>query len=141
MKNTFGVPQLLLRLALGLGFLLPVMDRFGWLGPVGVRGNAWGNWENFVGYTNSLVPFLNSSAANLSAIIATAAEIILGIALIIGFKTRLAALGSFVLTLIFAISMFAFLTPRAPFNYSVFVVSTASLLLAAIPNYRWSFSR
>lgn len=141
MKNAFGVPQLLLRLSLGVGFLLPVMDRFGWLGPAGVRGNAWGNWENFTHYTHSLVPFLNDSMANISAVIATAAEILLGVALIVGYKTRLAAMGSFVLTLIFAISMFVFLTPRAPFNYAVFVVSFASLLLAVIPNYRWAITQ
>lgn len=141
MKNASGVPQLLLRLALGLGFLLPVMDRFGWLGPVGVKGNAWGNWNNFVDYTHSLVPFLNQSASNISAVIATAAEILFGITLIVGYKTRLAAVGSCLLTLVFGVCMFVYLTPRAPFNYSVFVVSTASLLLACIPTYRWSIAK
>ena len=38
MKNRFDIPQLFLRLALGIGFLLPVMDRFGWLGAAGENG-------------------------------------------------------------------------------------------------------
>lgn len=138
MKNKYAIPQLFLRLALGLGFLLPVMDRLGWLGTAGENGNAWGNWHTFVSYTHTLVPFVKLSIANIMAIIATAAEIIIGICLIIGYKTRIAAVGSFLLSLIFAICMFIFLMPRAPFNYSVFVVSAASLLLASIPTYRWS---
>lgn len=140
MKSTFDTPQLFLRLALGIGFLLPVMDRFGWLGAAGVNGNAWGNWENFVNYTNSLMPYLPKSLAGIMAILATLAEIVFGITLLIGFKIRLAALGSFVLTLIFALSMFVFSGARTPFNYSVFAVSAASLLLSAIPAYRWSIS-
>lgn len=140
MKNNFDIPQLILRLVLGIGFLLPVMDRFGWLGAAGVNGNAWGNWESFVSYTNSLMPYFSKSLAGIMAALATLAEIVFGVTLIIGFKTRLAAIGSFVLTLIFALSMAVFLGPRIPFNYSVFADSAAALLLACIPAYRWSVS-
>ncbi len=138
MKNHYFFPQLFLRLALGLGFILPVMDRFGWLGAPGTNGNAWGNWSNFVAYTHTLLPFFNSGWVYVMAILATVAETVLGISLILGFKIRLMAFGSFVLTLLFAVCMFCFLTPRAPFNASVFVVSAASLLLSAIPRYRWT---
>ena len=102
------------------------------------NGNAWGNWENFVGYTNTLMPYVSASVANVMGAIATAGEIVFGIALIIGCKTRLASLGSFLLTLGFALSMFFFADMRAPFSYSVFADSAASLLLAGIPFYRWS---
>jgi putative oxidoreductase len=138
MKNRFDIPQLFLRLALGIGFLLPVMDRFGWLGVAGLNGNAWGNWENFVAYTNTLLPYLGHGAANLMSMLATAGEAVFGIALLGGYKTRLASLGSCALTLSFAVSMFLFAGMRAPFTYSVFVDSAASLLLAAIPTYKWS---
>ncbi len=138
MKNTFDIPQLFLRLALGVGFLLPVMDRFGWLGAVGINGNAWGNWEKFVTYTNSLMPYLSRSLTGIMATVATIAEIVFGITLLIGFKVRLVAFGSFLLTLMFALSMFTFLGPRIPFNFSVFVDSAAALLLAYVPDYRWS---
>jgi len=138
MKNRFEIPQLFLRVALGIGFLLPVMDRFGLLGAAGENGNAWGNWENFISYTNTLMPYMSASAANAMGAIATAGELVFGIALIIGYKTRLASLGSFLLTLGFALSMFFFADIRAPFSYSVFADSAASLLLASIPFYRWS---
>jgi putative oxidoreductase len=138
MKNTSNIPQLFLRLALGIGFILPVLDRLGVLGAAGVHGNAWGNWANFVTYTNMLVPFLGRSAAGVMALLATIGEALFGILLIIGYKTKLASLGSFALTFIFALCMAIFLGPRLPFNYSVFADSAAALLLATIPTYQWS---
>ncbi len=138
MKYRFDVPQLFLRLAVGLGFILPVMDRFGWLGPAGVNDNAWGNWSNFTAYSHTLMPYLSDGLNNIMAWTASIAELIFGITLVFGYKTTWAAWGSFVLTLIFALSMFCFASPRAPFNYSVFTASAASLLLACIPGYRWS---
>lgn len=138
MKNTANIPQLFLRLALGIGFILPVLDRLGVLGAAGEHGNAWGNWANFVGYTNMLVPFLNRSAAGVLALLATIGEALFGILLIIGYKTKLASLGSFALTLIFALCMAIFIGPRLSFNYSVFADSAAALLLATIPAYQWS---
>jgi len=138
MKTRSDIAQLFLRLSLGVGFLLPVMDRFGWLGQPGEKGINWGKWENFVGYTNVLLPYVNASVANFMGAAATAAEMIFAIALIIGFKTRLASLGSFLLTLIFALSMFFFVGKTAPFSSSVFTVSAASLLLSCMPVYKWS---
>ena len=138
MKNKFDSPQLFLRLALGIGFLLPVMDRLGWFGEPGTPGVGWGNWSTFVDYTHTLMPYLNRSMTNVTATFATAGEIVFGITLIIGYKTKMAAWGSCVLTLLFALSMFFFEGPRSPFNYSVFADSAASFLLASIPTYRWS---
>lgn len=130
--------QFLLRLALGIGFILPVLDRIGALGAPGSNGVGWGNWSNFVDYTNSLMPYVNRSLAEIAGLIATIAEGVFGVLLIIGYKTKWAAYGSFALTLIFALSMGCFLHYRAPFNYSVFVVSFSSLLLAALPLHKWS---
>ncbi|PWV48763.1 DoxX family membrane protein [Chitinophaga sp. S165] len=138
MKGIHPLAQLLLRLALGIGFLLPVMDRIGWLGAPGAKGVAWGNWNNFVAYTHTLVPYVNLATASFLGLMATAGEAIFAIMLIIGYKTRMAAYGSFALTLIFALSMLFFADYRAPFTYAVFVVSFSSLLLAAAPGYPWS---
>ncbi|TCD12823.1 DoxX family protein [Pedobacter frigidisoli] len=135
------IPQLFLRLALGIGFILPVLDRFGWLGAPGSENVGWGSWPIFVDYTNSLMPYLNRSTTNIMAILATAGEVIFAILLLIGYKIRLAAIGSFFLTLIFALSMLFFAGYRAPFNYSVFVVSASSLLLATISEYKWSIDK
>ncbi|WP_442587663.1 DoxX family protein [Pedobacter sp. AW31-3R] len=137
-NQTFDISQLFLRVSLGSGFILPVMDRFGWLGEVGQQGNAWGNWDNFVVYTQTLMPYMNTGLTTLMAILATAGEILFGIALVLGYQTRLAAMGSFGLTLAFAFSMLFFAGYRAPFTYAVFVASASSLLLAGIPVYRWS---
>ncbi|MGN7987584.1 DoxX family membrane protein [Pedobacter sp. 22226] len=138
MKNTPHLAQLFLRLALGIGFILPVMDRFGWLGAPGSPTVGWGSWAVFVDYTNSLMPYLSRPLANVMGIIATAGELLFGLLLIIGYKIKLAAIGSFLLTLAFALSMFIFANYRAPFNYSVFVVSASSLVLATLPGYKWS---
>lgn len=136
MKQDYA--QMSLRLALGIGFILPVLDRLGMLGLPGEANVGWGNWENFINYTHSLMPYLSKSLANIMGTVATIAEVLFGILLIVGFKTRYVALGSFALTLVFALSMLFFAGYRAPFNYSVFVCSMASLLLAGVSNYRWS---
>ena len=138
MKNTF---QLYLRLALGIGFILPVMDRLGMLGLPGSPNVGWGNWSNFVDYTNSLMPYLNRPIANVLGAIASIAEVIFGVLLIIGYKTRYSAIGSGLLTLIFALSMLFFAGYRAPFNYSVFTCSAGAFLLSTIENYKWSLDQ
>ena len=71
MTNSFRVPQLLLRLALGIGFLTTVSDRLGFLGPFGTRNVEWGNWHNFIDYTGTLMPFLDRPAVNIMGGIAT----------------------------------------------------------------------
>lgn len=130
--------QLYLRLALGIGFILPVLDRVGYLGAPGSANVGWGNWTNFVTYTHSLLPYLSLQLANVSGLIATILEVVFGLLLIVGYKTKFAAYGSAALTAIFALSMLFFAGYRAPFNYSVFVVSSASLLLACLNEYKWS---
>jgi putative oxidoreductase len=138
MKTTLKYGQLYLRLSLGIGFLLPVADRTGLLGPVGQFNVDWGNWNSFVTYTHILMPYMSRSGANFMGILATIAEVAFGLQFLIGYKVRLAALGSFLLTLIFALCMAIFMDIKAPFNYSVFTVSAASLLLATVVTYNWS---
>ena len=135
MKNTF---QLYLRLAIGIGFILPVMDRLGMLGLPGSPNVGWGNWSNFTDYTNSMMPYLSRPVASVLGAIASIAEVVFGIMLIVGYKTRLAAVGSGILTLLFALSMLFFTGYRSPFSYSVFSLSAASFLLSTIESYKWS---
>ena len=138
MKNSFKIPQFLLRIALGMGFLVPVSDRLGFLGPIGTKNIEWGNWDNFIDYTATLMPFLDKPAANAMGGIATLAETVIGILLIIGLKTKLAAISSCLLTLTFALTMTVFLGIKAPINFAVFTTCTASLLLSTIQVYYWS---
>jgi uncharacterized membrane protein YphA (DoxX/SURF4 family) len=113
------------------------MDRLGWLGAPG-SGVAWGSWANFTSYTNKLLPFLSAGGASVMGMIATIAEAVFGVCLLIGYRTRQAALGSAVLTLVFGLCMAIFLTIAAPFKYPVFVFTGAGLLLSCTPEYKWS---
>ena len=128
--NTFAL--LFARIALGLGFLLPVCDRLGFLGAPGSGKVAWGDWSHFVAYTHTLMPFTNLSAANIAGLIATIAEVVLGVCLIVGFKTKWMGLGAAIITFTFAVFMIASLGIAAPFNYPVFVFTGAGLLLSEL---------
>jgi uncharacterized membrane protein YphA (DoxX/SURF4 family) len=133
MKGIFLKPvEVPLRFAVGVGFILPVLDRIGFLGAPGSANVSWGNWTNFVTYANSLMPYFSPKMASIFGFVATIGEALFGVLLIIGYKIRLAAYGSFALTLIFAISMLLFTGYRSPFDYSVFSVSFACLLLASL---------
>lgn len=138
MEDAFKIPQLILRYALGITFLTPVSDRLGILGPIGAGNVEWGNWGNFIDYTSTLMPFLDRPMVNVMGGIATVAESVIGILLIVGYKTKYAALASCLLTLVFILFMSIFVGIQKPINYGVFTASSASLLLSYIPNYAWS---
>jgi len=133
MKN-ISIPQagLILRVVLGITMLSAVADRFGLWGAPGSPGVAWGNWENFITYTQTLNSFASKSVAGILGALATFFEITFGLFLIIGFKTRITALGTSALMLLFAISMAISVAIKAPFDYSVLTSSAAALLLSAI---------
>ncbi|HEY9002782.1 MAG TPA: DoxX family protein [Mucilaginibacter sp.] len=138
MKNASGIAQLILRLALGVGFLMPVADRLGLMGAHGASGVTWGDWQHFVDYTHTLVPFTSRPIANIMSLLATIAEAVFGVCLIIGFRIKEAALGAGILTLIFGLCMAVFVGIGAPFSYPVFVFTGGALVLSGIDHYRWS---
>lgn len=138
MKKYTDVAQLFLRIALGLGFLSAVLDRIGWLGAAGQVNIAWGNWESFQQYTHTLLPFLSKSISDVMGFIATGAEALFGLLLIIGYRTRQSAIGSFLLLLLFGVMMTIILGLKAPLNYSVFSAAAGALMLATLTSYRWS---
>jgi len=138
MENRFKIPQLLLRCALGITFLTPVLDRLGLLGAPGIGNIEWGNWENFISYTATLMPAFDKPIVNVMGLIATVWELAVGICLILGFKTKYAALGAALITLNFIIFMTLSVGIQKPINYGVFTASAASLLLSFIPVYAWS---
>ena len=138
MKNTSGIAQLFLRLALGVGFLMPVMDRIGLMGSHSSGGPTWGDWKHFIDYTNTLIPFASRPIANIMGFFATIAEAVFGICLIIGFRIKEVALGAGILTLVFGLCMAIFLSIGAPFSYPVFVFTGGALVLSGIDHYKWS---
>ena len=64
--------------------------------------------------------------------------ILLGVALVLGAFTRVAAFLSGWLLLLFALSMTFALGLKAPLDFSVFSASAAAFLLAAGRKYSWS---
>ncbi|WP_228455382.1 DoxX family protein [Chryseobacterium sp. Tr-659] len=130
-------PQLFLRLAISVTMLSAVADRFGFWG----ENAAWGNMANFSAYTRKLTFFLPEVLSTCSAYAATFFEILFPLMLILGFKTRIAAYGSSLLLLIFAISMAIALGPKAPLDYSVWVGSAGALLLAVQKQYSFSIDQ
>lgn len=137
-RNPDKYAVLYLRMALGIGFLSAVADRFGIWGPPGKALVAWGNFQNFLHYTAVLNPWFPSSWIPTVGWIATICETLLGIALILGFKTRIAAFCSGLLTLAFAFGMISGIGIKAPLNYSVFVFSSAAFLLSRTRCDLWS---
>ena len=130
--------SIFLRLALGISFLTAVADRFGLWGSFGQPNVAWGDFSHFVAYPRKLNWFRPSAAIPALAWAATCAEIPLGIALVLGAFTRVAAFLSGWLLLLFALSMTSALGLKAPLNFSVFTGSAAAFLLATCTKYSWS---
>jgi uncharacterized membrane protein YphA (DoxX/SURF4 family) len=129
---------LYLRLALAITMLSAVADRFGIWGAPGSAGVAWGNWDSFVAYTAQVNSFMPPQLAPSLALLATAAEIILSMLLIIGYQTKWAALGTGLLMTAFALAFCISFGIKTALDYSVFVDSAAGFLLYALPHYKWS---
>lgn len=126
------------RVSLGVSFLSAVADRFGLWGAYGQPNVAWGDFSRFVAYTAKLNWYVPTQAAWGLAWVATVAETLLGVLLIVGLYTRMAALLSGVLLLLFALSMTVALGLKAPLNFSVFSASAGAFLLSACVRFPWS---
>jgi uncharacterized membrane protein YphA (DoxX/SURF4 family) len=127
-----------LRLALGISFLSAVADRFGFWGAHGQPNVSWGNYEQFVIYTAKINWFLPAATIPALAIIATAAETLFGLLLVLGWKTRITAVLSGVLLTAFALTMTMALGVKAPLNFSVFSAAGGALLLGVSANFPFS---
>ena len=130
--------SLFLRLALGVSFLSAVADRLGFWGAFGRPNVAWGDFSRFIAYTAKLNWFMPSSTIPALAWASTGAEILLGVALVIGAFTRVAAFLSGLLLLSFALVMTLALGLEAPLSFSVFSASAGAFLLATYGKYSWS---
>lgn len=115
-----------IRLGVSGSFLSASADRFG-LWPE--KYSAWGNWQSFLDYTATLIPWAPPVAIPIFGAVATALEVLFGVALLVKFKTKITAIGSGSLLLLFAITMTLSLGIKAPLDYSVFSASAASFAL------------
>ena len=123
---------LFLRFAVAAGFLSAVASRLHFWG---LRSSGW---AQFVKYTGEVNSFLPKSLIPGIAVLSTVLESGLGILLIVGYKTRWAAVGAGTLLLLFALAMVYSFGIKEPLDYSVFAASFAAWLLATMPEYRWS---
>jgi putative oxidoreductase len=113
------------RFALGAAFLNGIASRFGLYG----KDVGYGNFDGFLRYTAQVNSFMPASTIPFLGWAATVAELVLGVALILGLWTRWAAFGSAVLLLLFGVAMAISFGIISPLDYSVFSASGAALLL------------
>jgi putative oxidoreductase len=123
--------EIFVRLALAAGFLSAVADRFGLWGPPGAPNVVWGAWQPFIEYVALLNGFAPPSLHPALGWIATIAEVVIALGLLIGWRLRWFAMASGVLLLIFALAMVIALGLKPPLDYSVLAAAAASFLLAA----------
>ena len=121
--------KLFLRLAIAFGFLSAVADRLG-LWPEEI--SAWGNWESFLEYTQLINPVIPEMLIPAAGLVATGAEVIFGICLILGLKTELMAKLSGYLMLFFALAITFSTGIKGAFDYSVFAASAGAFALSTM---------
>jgi putative oxidoreductase len=115
------------RAALGIGFLSGVADRFGiWRG----RNVGYGNFDGFLRYTAKVNSFMPASSIPFLGWAATAAELVLGVLLLLGLWPRWTGLASALLLILFGTAMAISFGAKSPLDYSVFSASAAAVLLA-----------
>lgn len=131
-------PSIYLRIAIGTAYLWEVADRLGLLGANGKPHVGWGDWAHFLAYASRVMSFLPAGVVPALATLATMGEAAFGLLLILGLFTRIAAIGSGLLSFCFACAMAISFGIDSPLGYSVFTLSAASFLLAALPDYTWS---
>lgn len=119
-----------LRYALALGFLSAVADRFGLWGSFGQPNVAWGNFSRFLLYTHSLNWYLPAAMILPLGVITTGAELLFGVFLLVGWHTRVTALLTGLLLMLFGLAMTLALGVEAALNFSVFPAAGGALLLA-----------
>ena len=132
MKKYQDIAILLLRLALAAGFLSAVASR------LSLWGKHSSGWTNFLAYAGEVNSFAPTGIIPTIAVVSTLLEIAIALLLITGYKTKWAAMGATMLSFLFALAMAVSFSIKEPLDYSVFVVCTASFLLAGMPHYRWS---
>jgi uncharacterized membrane protein YphA (DoxX/SURF4 family) len=115
------------RMALGIAFLSGIADRFGLYRG---RNVGYGNFEGFMRYTAEVNSFMPAVTIPFLAWAATAAELFLGVALIVGIWPRWVSLGSALLLVLFGVGMAISFGIKSPLDYSVFSASAGAVLLS-----------
>ena len=135
MKQRFT--QLFLRIAVATTFLSAVADRIGLWG----KYASWGNWENFLEYSNKLNFYAPELLKEPLAVTATVLEVIFAFLLLIGYKTKVTANLSGLLLIVFAVTMTFAFGINSTFAYSVWIGAGACFLLANVEKYDYSLDK
>jgi uncharacterized membrane protein YphA (DoxX/SURF4 family) len=133
-----SLSSVILRYGLGLGFLSAVADRLGLWGAFGQPNVEWGSFSRFLEYTHTLNWYLPAGIIPPLGVIATAAELLFGVLLLVGWHTRAAALLTALLLLTFGLAMTLALGVKAPLNFAVFTGVGGALLLAESERFPFS---
>lgn len=126
--------KLFLRLAIATSFLSAVADR---LGLWSKDNSVWGNWNNFVDYTHTIIPWFPASVIPAFALITTILEVVFALCLLIGLKTALFSKLSGLLLLVFALSMSFSTGIKGALDFSVFSASAGAFALSLIKEKYW----
>lgn len=124
---------MLARFGLASTYLSGVADRFGLWGRRGAPNVSWGDFQHFVSRIQTLVPPASPVGALILAWVATVLEAALGLALLLGVRTRTMAVGSGGLLVGYAAVMaFSPAGVHAMLAYSLLGAAGASMLLATV---------
>ena len=129
---------LLLRIGLGVGFLSAVADRFGLWGPFGQPNVEWGNFSRFLEYTHTLIWYLPAGMTPPLGAIATGAEILFGVLVLVGWHTNVVARFSGLLLIVFATAMTIALGVKSVLNFAVITGIGGSFFLANCESFPFS---
>lgn len=113
------------RIALSAAFLSGIASRFGLWG----KNVGYGDFATFTQYTAEVNSFMPGFTIPFLAWAATAAELSLGIGLLLGLWPRWVAFGSALLLAAFGIAMAISFGIKSPLDYSVFSASAGAVLL------------
>lgn len=130
----------LLRMIIGVQFLLSVADRFGLLGPPG-GGVSWGDFTHFVAYTHQVNAFLPASFAPTLAVLATVCETAFGSFLVLGIGLPYVTRASAILLCLFGSAMVVSGLVESQFFYAVFVLATGAWAMSTIDSSWLSLDR
>lgn len=133
-----GFSSVFLRFALATSFLSAVADRFGLWGAFGEQNVAWGNFSRFLEYTRRLNWYLPAGIIGTLAVASSAAELLFGLLLLIGWRTRPVAFLSGLLLTAFGTAMALALGIQAPLNFSVFSAAGGAFLLTGSARFPFS---
>ncbi len=129
MRNPAQYTRVLLRTALAAAFISAVAARLGlWGANPGTLHEAFTGFKEYVAELN---PWLPPGAVAAVAVGVTLVEGALGLALLVGYRTRVTAFAAGVLLTVFALAMSAFTGLKSSLDYSVWSAAMGAFVLVS----------